>query len=436
MAKLTFKIRDAKNNAASIMIVFNYGKGKRLRYAARFRVKNRKNWDFKNMRIKNVIEELDKVEINQKLNELNLVLNKYYTKRTIEEGKEVNNDLLKDVCDEVLGRKKSEEQIIRHELLPFYLWFIDYYKINPLMTTSKPLAKGTAKTYNNAYTILKRFNDEKYRLTYDKINQKFYTDFMSWLFENNYSTNYIGTQIKILKTMLNASLEFGHHTNIEHRRRYFKKPIEEVNNIYLNQEELEQILALDLSSIPPIIVNKTITLSGAKLDKARDLFLISANTGLRVSDFNRLEEKNIIKVEGKKYFKLVTSKSDKPLTIPINSMVNNILNKRNGLTPKRMPEQHLNYALKEIGRLAEINSEEVIIRTIGGVKTEKKYKKYNLITNHTARRSYCSNAYLAGVPVIDIMTTSGHSTEKVFYNYIKASDIQRAQKIGAHPFYD
>ena len=437
MAKLTFKIRDAKDKASSIQLVFSYGKDRRLRYSTGFRVQNRKNWDSTKMQIKNVIEELDRTYVNNKLNELKTTVVKRYSKRVIEEGKTIDNDFLKDICDEALGRKKLEEQIKKLDLLSFYVWFIKFYKINPLMTTSKPLAKGTAKTYNNAYTILKRFNDEKeYRLTYDKINQRFYRDFMNWLFENNYSTNYIGTQIKILKTMLNASLDLGHHTNIEHRRRYFKKPFEEVNNIYLNQEELQQIFALDFSSITPIIVNKTILLSGVKLDRARDLFLISANTGLRVSDFNRLDEKNIIEVDGRKYFKVVTKKSEKPVTIPINSMVNTILNKRNGLPPDDMPEQHLNYALKEIGKLAEINSEEVIVKTIGGVKTEAKYKKYNLISNHTARRSYCSNAYLAGVPVIDIMTTSGQSTEKVFYNYIKASGLQRAQKIGAHPFYD
>ncbi len=56
MAKLTFKLREAKNNSASIMLVFNYGKEKRLRYATGFRVQNKKNWDASKMRIKNVFE--------------------------------------------------------------------------------------------------------------------------------------------------------------------------------------------------------------------------------------------------------------------------------------------------------------------------------------------------------------------------------------------
>ena len=80
MSKLTFKLRDAKNNAASILLVFNYGKEKRLRYATGFRIQNKKNWDSTKMRIKNVIEELDRVYVNNKLNDLHAAIEKEYAK--------------------------------------------------------------------------------------------------------------------------------------------------------------------------------------------------------------------------------------------------------------------------------------------------------------------------------------------------------------------
>lgn len=437
MAKLSFKLRNAKGNAASIIIVYNYGKDKRLRYATKYRVQNKKNWNPITQRVKNVIEELDRVEINSKLDKLQLAINSFYGDRVIKESKELTDDLLKDVCDEVLGRKKAETGVQKLELLPFYKWYIEFYQKNPLMSTSRVLSEGTAKTYNNAYNILLRFNKElNYRLSYHKIGQKFYRDFLQWLQHEQYSANYIGTQIKILKTMLNASLELEHHNNSEHLKKYFKKPSEIVNHISLSPDEINKLFEVDLSNVKPIKISDSLYLTQTQLNKARDLFLISANTGLRVSDFNRLKRKNIIERDGRKFIQIVTKKTGQPVTVPLKKMVLDILEKREGNPPSRMTEQHINYAIKEVAKLAGIDSDEKIKRTIGGVTKEISQKKYDLISNHTARRTYATNAFLAGVPVQDIMVTTGHKTERIFNNYIKANDLQRALKTATHPFFD
>jgi integrase len=297
------------------------------------------------------------------------------------------------------------------------------------------MAKGTAKTYRNAYTILKNFNDTKHTITYDKINTDFYDAFMTYMNDKEYSLNYIGTQIKILKTIMNASFEKGLHHNLEFKKQYFKKPVEEVYNIYLNESELERIKNLNFTNYKPKRVNKDFVLTSNKLDNARDLFLISANTGLRVSDFNSLTQENIINSHGINYISLITTKNSKRLTIPINSVVKSILDKHDGQPPKRMTEQHINYCLKEIGELAEINDSVHKNITRGGRKETIEYKKYELISNHTGRRSFCTNAYKSGMPTIDIMAISGHSTEKVFYNYIKVDDLEKARKISEHKFF-
>ncbi|GAA4932785.1 site-specific integrase [Algibacter agarivorans] len=437
MPEAKFKLRKASDKSATIQLHFSYGTKKRFRYSTGYRIQNVKNWDSGKMRIKQVIEELDWNPVNKKLDKLEDHIVDFYFGLSLDERAKVNNEMLTELCDIFFDKKKANEEQQQLDLLPFFIKFIEDYKVKPLMSTGKPLKAGTAKTYNNAYNLLKRFNDDVYRVNYDTINIKFYNKFFKWLHENDYSTNYIGTQIKILKTILNAGIELGYHNTLEHKRKYFKKPSEEVNNIYLNQEELNKIFNLDLSNAETYKVGKKpLYLTAKKLDLARDLFLISANTGLRVSDFNRLKPKNIIKIDGKQYIKIITEKMQKPVTIPINSMVKSILDKRDGNPPDSMPEQHINYALKRIGFLAEINSKETIERTIGGVKTSDTKFKYELITNHCGRRSFCSNAYLSEMPTIDIMAISGHSTEKVFYNYIKVNDLQKAIKIGEHKFFN
>ncbi|WP_179955158.1 tyrosine-type recombinase/integrase [Maribacter luteus] len=382
-----------------------------------------------------MVAELDKNYINNKLDDLQHQLNKKYTKLLEKQNTAISNDILIDFCDQFFQKTKDQEGNTAIELLPFYDWFIENYSVKPLISSSKPLQKGTAKTYRNAYCIIKRFNDTVYRVRYDKINYKFYNDYLNWLYEQGYSTNYIGTQIKILKTILIASHELGYHTNTECRKKYFKKPTEVIDHIFLNTEELKRIKKLDLSDFKNIKTKTGVFLTKDKMDRARDLFLISANTGLRVSDFNKLEKDNIITVDNKKYFQLTTKKNNKPIIIPINSTVIEILNKRNGELPNKMPEQHINYALKIIGEKSGIDTLVKITRTTGGIKETEEYKKHQLITNHTGRRSFCTNAYLSGMPAIDIMAISGHSSERVFYNYIKANNLQRAMKISENKFF-
>lgn len=55
--------------------------------------------------------------------------------------------------------------------------------------------------------------------------------------------------------------------------------------------------------------------------------------------------------------------------------------------------------------------------------------KYEWITTHTARRSFCTNEFLAGSPVKLIMKISGHKTEKDFYKYIRITPEEAGQKM-------
>ena len=85
--------------------------------------------------------------------------------------------------------------------------------------------------------------------------------------------------------------------------------------------------------------------------------------------------------------------------------------------------------------IAKLKGEIVIERTEGRRRTKIIFKKHQLLTNHTTRRSFCTSAYKADMPVIDNMVISGHTSEKVFYNYIKASPMERLTKISQDAFF-
>lgn len=250
----------------------------------------------------------------------------------------------------------------------------------------------------------------------------FYYLFIEYLESLDFSLNTIGKFIKQIKVFMNAATEENLNTNLSYRNRRFIKPSATSTDIYLSEIELKTIIDLDLTKEP-------------KLDQARNLFIIGAYTCFRVSDFNSLSKENIYEYEGKRFFRIIVKKTGKYLPIPIHPEVEKILKKYDGNLPKKMPDQHINLALKKIGIKAKLNEEITIIKIKGGKKIIEKKKKHQMITNHTARRSFCTNAYKAGMPTIDIMAISGHTSEKVFLNYIKITADERAIKIAENPFF-
>lgn len=106
------------------------------------------------------------------------------------------------------------------------------------------------------------------------------------------------------------------------------------------------------------------------------LFLASF---IRISDTKRLKKQNIYSLKGKEFFQILSQKTTKPISIPVHPIVQEILNKRGGELPDGMPDQHINYALKEIGRIAKKGEEVEKRKTKGGKPRVEKFKKYELI---------------------------------------------------------
>ena len=92
-----------------------------------------------------------------------------------------------------------------------------------------------------------------------------------------------------------------------------------------------------------------------------------------------------------------------------------------------MADQRFNEYIKEVARRAKIDNKEAVTRTIGGKLQTITQPKYELISSHTGRRSFCTNMYKRGLPTLMIMSISGHKTEKSFLKYIKVKQEEHAQ---------
>ena len=94
-----------------------------------------------------------------------------------------------------------------------------------------------------------------------------------------------------------------------------------------------------------------------------------------------------------------------------------------------MTNQVMNRHLKQIGRLAKIDSNFDTYHTSGKGRVKQTFKKWELMHTHTARRSFATNMYKRGLDCSMIMAITGHSSEKVFLNYIKISNEENATRM-------
>jgi integrase len=226
----------------------------------------------------------------------------------------------------------------------------------------------------------------------------------------NMSTNTIGKHIKIVKTVLNEATEYGYNENREFQSKRFKVLREEVDSIYLNDEEIELIANLNLSK-------------NIRLEKVRDLFLVGCYTGQAFADYSHFNKSNY----NGKFIKYRRKKGSSEIVLPIKTQLRSLLTKYSHNLPMSFSNQKTNEYLKEIGKLIPILNKQVThTYTKGGKTVTIEQPKYELICTHTARRSFASNEYLNGTPVLSIMKLTGHKTESSFMKYIRLTNEDHA----------
>lgn len=272
---------------------------------------------------------------------------------------------------------------------------------------------GTIKTYCSVLEILKKL--AAYNLVLDfpfkSIDQSFYKNL--WLYYNaelKLSVAYFGTVVKIIKLVMNESKQEGIHSYDYYNSRGFVKPEYESDKIYLNISQLEQLQSF---RFPP---------EKKYLDNARDLFLIGCWTGLRFSDFSALETDDI----SDSIIRIKVVKTSERIAIPLHPMLKKIIEKYGGDLPNAVSNQKLNAYIKEAARLAGLTEEVYIKVNKAGVISEEKREFCELISSHTARRSFATNMFKKGIPTLLIMAITGHKTEAAFLKYIRVSNEEKA----------
>lgn len=407
MAVAKFFLKEPKSKDETLIYLFFSYNNKRLKYSTGEKIKP-VFWNPEKQKARETTKFEEYPEFNARLKKIKSDAYDIY-REFLNDEIVPTNELIKKELDKrskLLGRES------KYNIFSFIDKFIE---------ESKSIkAPGTIRVYNRAKAHLENYC-KKYnrKLDFDDINLEFYNSFIAYLTEENYSQNTIGKQIKVLKTFLNEATDRGINTTLEFKKRKFKRPTEDTDKIYLNTEELERLYKLKIEK-------------DKQLEGIRDLFIIGCYTGLRFSDFNQLKPENIL---DQNKIRIRTHKTNELVIIPLHRYVREILNKYDNKIPQALSNPKMNLNLKHLGKIAKINDRVETSITRGGKLEKTTEFKYNLITTHTARRSFATNLYLADVPAITIMKITGHQTEKSFLRYIRISQEENANKLLNHPFF-
>ncbi len=357
------------------------------------------HWMQKTQRVRNLGEATYKDQVNKHLDKLRIHINSKFAAA----GGEIDSNFLRDAIDTYYNPGKVKG--IPGTLLAFVDFFIEKRASSPSPTTGRPVTSGTIENYYQVKNQLKAFMPKDTPL--GKIDKVFYDDYIAHLGKVGFTPNTQGKHITTLKTFLNAAMDYG-VVLPKYKSKSFSPPTQDVEHIYLTAEELASIERLELSG---------------SLDEIRDLFLIGAWTGLRHSDWGKVDGSR----QGE-FFVIETQKTRHKVVIPIHSMVLRILDKYADGLPDIPSKPHINKNIKHVCKLAGINSPEQKTTIKGGMEVTKTVEKWQLVSTHTARRSFATNAYKMGVPSITIMAITGHKTETSFLKYIKVTPEEHGHK--------
>lgn len=406
-------MRDKKSVLSTAILMTVFYDNNRVRISTGCSVPP-KMWQEKKQRVKLTMEFEDAIEINDKLDDLESVmvslLKKYRDEDFFPSPSKIKDDLFKQ--NNVPLKNKKAKTFWDH----FDDFVEDKRKINP-----------DVRDYNNSLRkhLLKVEVIMGKPISFGMISNTsvdFNQEWMNYLSfvalnsegESGLMPNTIGKQNKNLKALFNWC--FDKNIISKFSAKGYPTIVEDVDKIYLTEEDLIALEKLKIVDPSHKIV--------------RDLFLIGCETGLRFSDFIRLTEHDIRNNELHIIPKKTKNAGVKKIIIPLSARFQKILKNYNGIPPKfdRNQLTKFNKIIREICELAKLNDEIKFYRQVAGENLMITKKKFEEVSSHTCRRTFCTLKFLKGMPAQAIMKFSGHKSERSFLKYLKLDAELTAKK--------
>lgn len=317
--------------------------------------------------------------------------------------------------------------------LSFSQFLSEYYektKSNKNLTKKgQPIMASSGVGMRTHLNRLISFNKTQ-RIDFDDVNPNLYNKYVNYL-RHDYEIK-VANKKEIKKGLAENTISKSVENFVRLMKEAWIKKLHDNRDALkftysrINSEQIA-LTEKEINAIMKVILPK-------HLEAERDRFYVSYNFLLRFNDSIHIEKTDIIS-EGKEYFlDSVHEKTHKKVVIPVFKKTLAILKKHDYSLPKTT-NQESNWKLKEIGRLAGIDNLVTINEVRNGKIIKNVFKKYELITTHTTRRSMATNLYLNGFELKEIQLMGGWTNTRTLELYLKIDGKENAIKAAKHPFF-
>ncbi len=216
---------------------------------------------------------------------------------TLKQEQPITKEEMREIIDSIVyaearaAKKRREEEQAQKEaeekrmtLNKYIAMYTDQIESGARQTErGRNYAESTVKTVKLALDQFTKFQKETKR-TYDfnDINMDFYYAYTAYLKKKKYSINTCGKFIKEIKAVMSAAESEGHHNNHLWRDKKFKGTRVEVDSIYLTKEDLDKMMAVDVSKL------------GLGHEQARDIFIEIETTKGGVAKKEKIEKWKLV----------------------------------------------------------------------------------------------------------------------------------------------
>lgn len=291
-----------------------------------------------------------------------------------------------------------------------------------LLRDGKRAGKSTINALGYAISFIEGECEEIGDVPIEKFNTSHVGKLVAKMLELGYAQNTVSHYINAVLFFFQFTYKVWHRNPV-HKEDDVFEPHDTIDYaIYYKTDEIMKLYSLELTGLHEL---------------ARDMFVYGCHTCMRYSDHNSHSEVNITP----DYIVLSTIKRGTSVTIPLHHVVKEILKKYGGKPPK-LGLINFNKAIKLICRDAKgedgkylFRDKVVFQRVEGGKKIKRIMERWMLTSSHTMRRSFATNALLAGVPEEYIKRIGGWKSQSSFDKYKRATNLDIAKAASQHPFF-
>lgn len=340
--------------------------------------------------------------------------------------------------------KKEIEAKTKNSVRNYIINYVHRAQTGEILTDKRErFPKGTIKVLKQFQRVFLGYYDKR-PFRWEDIDQNIVDGFINYCERLGYMKGTYDRYVSQFRTIvIAAEREKVHENHIA--RGMIKRPIvrdsDKAKEIYLTKDELQALYDMPLEGFD---------------DVCRSVFLIGCYTGQRFSDYTSIDSSCIGYTAKKtKVIRLVQKKTRTEVVIPVMDEKLEALLKKFDYNVPNLIDVSLNRAIKRIcHKLSETvpslakkertkltkkeREDEMKARAKGKELFEYDEQgfpvkpRWELVSSHTARRSAITNMVLSNKYTRpQMMSVSGHKTEKTFNDYIKLGLDEWADNIAS-----